>query len=378
MTASPGWVEVDTGAIAHNLQVVRAHLGERVALCAVLKGDAYGHGIDLVAPAIVASGVGIAGITANDEAQVLRASGFTGRILRLRCGLAEEVADGMDHGIEEWVGGHPHAHVVQDAAVRRGRRLRVHVSLNSTGLSRDGIEVGRTEGRRALRAIGRMPGLDVVGVSGHFPCEDVGDVAEGTRRFERESRAAAAMLGRPTATRHCATTFAALSVPASRFDLVRIGAALYGDSRLAGGRLRPAMRAVSRIAAINPYSAGGTAGYDRAHRIAADARLAVVPIGYADGYGRVLGQRAEVLVRGRRARVVDRLAMNTFLIDVSQVDGVHVGDEVVLYGVQDGDAITAAEVERVTGQIAADLYTNWGRSLPRRAVAAGRAAAVRG
>jgi alanine racemase len=131
------------------------------------------------------------------------------------------------------------------------------------------------------------------------------------------------------------------------------------------------MRVVTRVAALNDYPAGSTAGYGRAHRVRADARLAVVPLGYADGYHRVLGRRAEVLIRGRRARVVDRLAMNTFLVDVSAVAGAAIGDEVVVYGAQGDDAITSGEIERVTGEIAADLYTAWGRLLPRKpAVAA--------
>lgn len=379
MTSAAGWVEVDTRAVGHNLDVVLAHLAGGPTVCAVLKADAYGHGIDLVAPVVVAAGVGVVGVTANHEAGAVREAGFAGRILRLRPALADEIADGLAHGIEEWVGGAEHARVVQDAAAAHGRRIRAHVSLNSTGLSRDGIPLETGAGRQALAAIGRMPGLDVIGVCAHFPCEDVTDVAQGARAFAVEAAQAAEALtargGESHATRplafHCATTFAALAVPDSHFDMVRIGAALYGDSALLGGRLRPAMRVVTRIAALNDYPAGSTAGYGRAHRVRADARLAVVPLGYADGYHRVLGRRAEVLIRGRRARVVDRLAMNTFLVDVSAVAGAAIGDEVVVYGAQGDDAITSGEIERVTGEIAADLYTAWGRLLPRKpAVAA--------
>jgi alanine racemase len=379
MTSAAGWVEVDTRAVGHNLDVVLAHLAGGPTVCAVLKADAYGHGIDLVAPVVVAAGVGVVGVTANHEAGAVREAGFAGRILRLRPALADEIADGLAHGIEEWVGGAEHARVVQDAAAVHGRRIRAHVSLNSTGLSRDGIPLETGAGRQALAAIGRMPGLDVIGVCAHFPCEDVTDVAQGARAFAVEAAQAAEALtargGESHATRplafHCATTFAALAVPDSHFDMVRIGAALYGDSALLGGRLRPAMRVVTRVAALNDYPAGSTAGYGRAHRVRADARLAVVPLGYADGYHRVLGRRAEVLIRGRRARVVDRLAMNTFLVDVSAVAGAAIGDEVVVYGAQGDDAITSGEIERVTGEIAADLYTAWGRLLPRKpAVAA--------
>ncbi|MFH8252042.1 alanine racemase [Microbacterium sp. B2969] len=368
MTPAAGWVEVDTRAIAHNLDVVRAHLADGVELCAVLKADAYGHGVDLVAPVVIGAGVRTIGVTSNGEARMLRGAGFDGRILRLRPALAEEITDGASHAIEEWVGGEAHAKVVQDASATRGRRIPVHVALNSTGLSRDGIPLDTAAGRRAIEAIGRMPGLDVVGVCAHFPCEDVDDVERGARDFAAEAGLAVEALGVGDVGRHCATTFAALSVPDAQFDMVRIGAALYGDSALLGGRLRPAMRVVSRIAALNGYPAGATAGYGRAHRLATDARLGVVPLGYADGYRRGLGRRAEVLVRGRRAPVVDRLAMNTLLVDVSAIEDARIGDEVVVYGAQGSDAITSTEIERVTGEIAADLYTAWGRLLPRRSV----------
>lgn len=368
MTTAAGWVEIDTGAIAHNLDLVRTHLGEGVALCAVLKADAYGHGVDLVAPVLVAGRVGRLGITGNVEARAVRDAGFTGRLLRLRPALADEILDGAAYDIEEWLGGREHAEAVTDAASRLGRPVRVHVSLNSTGLSRDGIPVDTGVGRATIASLAGRTGLDIVGVAAHFPREDAVDVERGAAVFGRESAVAIELLGNRRLDRHCATTYAALSVPASRFDMVRIGAALYGDSPLLDGALRPAMRVLSRVAALNDYAAGGTAGYDRAYTLQRDARLAVIPVGYADGYHRALGQRAEVLIGGRRAPVVDRLAMNTLLVDVSDLPRTRVGDEVVLYGTQGGDAITSADIERVSGQIAADLYTAWGRLLPRRAV----------
>lgn len=264
MTGSPsaGWVEVDTAAIDHNIRTIRAELGRGAELCAVVKADGYGHGADLVAPLLIRDGVGVIGVTANEEAALVRSQGFTGRILRLRPGTRAEIDDALRHGVEEWVGGIEHARTVASVARARGRRIRAHLSLNSTGLSRDGLVAG--EGLRddaAVSAI-RDPFLQVVGVCSHFPCEDRADVRDGSARFEREAEEVIRLLapGTPRPQRHCATTFAALHETGSRFDMVRIGAALYGDTDALGGVLRPAMRLVSSVAAVNVYPAGSTVG----------------------------------------------------------------------------------------------------------------------
>ncbi|GAA1638700.1 alanine racemase [Microbacterium flavum] len=367
MSASPAWVEVDTAAVAHNLRAVRVALGPGTPLCAVVKADAYGHGTDLVVPVLIAHGVTCLGVTSNEEARTARGAGFHGRILRLRAALGEEVEDAAVLDIQEWVAGADHARVVAEAGDATGRRPRVHVSINATGISRDGIDLDVPDAAAQLTAIGADRRLSVVGVASHFPREDAEDVRTGARAFDAQSRLAGALLSTRPLERHCATSYAALTVPESRFDLVRIGAALYGDTSAAVPGLRPAMRLVSRIAAITSYPAGRSVGYDRTHVLDAPAHLAAVPLGYADGYQRALGGRAEVLVRGRRAPVVDRLAMNTLLVDVSAVGGAAIGDEVVLYGAQDAERITAADLERASGEIAANLYTSWGRLLPRRA-----------
>ena len=368
MTRGPGWIEVDVDAIVYNVATVLHELGP-TPLCGVVKADAYGHGVDLVLPVLMAAGVDMIGVTANEEAHSARRLGFRGRILRVRPALREEIEDAASARGEEWVGGLAHAREIDAAARMIGRRIPAHVSINATGLSRDGVDLGRAGGRDEVSAIGALPGLHPIGVCAHFPCEDERDVAEGAEAFGSQSAEAVALLGPDTGRRverHCATSFAALTVPASRFDRARVGAALYGDTSARPGLLRPALRLLSRVAAVNVYPKGSTVGYERTHRTTRTSRLAVVPLGYADGFHRVLGGRAEVLVGGRRAPVVDRHAMNTLIVDVTGHPGVQVGDEVVLAGAQGDDAITMQDLERASGQIAADLYTAWGRLLPRR------------
>ncbi|WP_447911750.1 alanine racemase [Microbacterium phyllosphaerae] len=370
-SSAAGWVEIDRNAITHNIRTIRAELGEEVGFCAVVKADAYGHGIDIVAPLLVAEGIAIVGVASNDDAAAVRAAGFVGRLMRVRPAGREEIDDGIRFGLEEWVGGVEHAGIVGVTAAARGVRIRVHLSLNSTGLGRDGIDLGEAGGLDAVTAVLADPHLEVVGLCSHFPCEDAADVAGGASRFDEETRVLlAGTHACDRIARHCATTFAALTVPESRFDLVRIGAGLYGDSDTVGGALRPAMRVVSRIAAINAYPRGSTVGYERWHRLDHDARLAVIPLGYADGIHRSLSATGEVLVRGRRAPIVDRIAMNSFLVDVSSIPRAAPGDEAVLFGRQGDEVIAPADVERSHGHIAADLYVAWGRLLPRRPVAA--------
>jgi alanine racemase len=367
MSTTPAWVEIDAGAIAHNLGLVRGELGSTTRLCGVVKADAYGHGISVVLPILMAAGVDAIGITSNTEAEEARRRGFSGRVIRLRAALREEVEDGGRFDIEEWVGGGEHARVVTAAARSLGRPVRVHLSLNSTGISRDGMDWNDAQSQRHLRRVAASPELTVVGICSHFPCEDAADVMAGAHVFRNQAGAAERLLGasRGLLEKHCATSYAALSVPDSRMDMVRIGAALYGDTSAAAPGLRPAMRLVSRIAAINAYPAGSTVGYDRAGRLDRAGKLAVVPLGYADGYPRVLGGRANALVRGAFVPVVDRLAMNSLIVDVTHVPSAGVGDEVVLYGRQGSAQIHSADIERASGTIAAAAYTAWGRLNPR-------------
>lgn len=375
-TTSPVWVEIDADAIAHNLRVVRGEIGAATRLCGVVKADAYGHGIPVVLPILIAAGIDTIGITSNAEAEEARHLGFSGRIIRLRAALRDEIQGAGRLHIEEWVGGGDHARVVIAAARALGRRIRVHVSLNSTGLSRDGMDWA--DAQPHLQRIAASREFSVVGICSHFPCEDADDVSAGTRAFRNQAGAAERALGAPRGRleKHCATSYAALTVPASRMDMVRIGAALYGDTSAALRDLLPSMRLVSRIAAINPYPPGSTVGYDRAARIDRASRLAVVPVGYADGYPRTLGGRARVLVRGAPAPVVDRLAMNSLVIDVTHVPLAQIGDEVVLYGRQGSAQIRSADIEQASGTIAAGAYTAWGRLNPRVVVGASEVVAT--
>jgi alanine racemase len=366
MIPTPGWVEIDLDAMEHNLEIVHGLFGPGTEVCAVLKADAYGHGIDHILPLVIERGFGAIGITGNEEALAARFLGFTGRILRMRPALAEEIDEALVHDVEEWIGGAEHAEAVARVGLQRGVRIPIHVSINATGLSRDGIELLRPAGADELRRVLAHPSLRVVGVSSHFPTDDPKDIAQGAAAFRVQS--AVVLRSLPSASRHgvqrhCASSFAALMLPDAHFDMVRIGAAIYGDTTARFPAFRPAFTLKSRVAAVNEYRAGSAVG--RSQRLERDATLAVVPVGYADGVHGSPGGPASVLIRGRRVPVVDQPAMNTLTIDVSGLDAVHPGEEVVLYGAQGDERISVADLGLANGHIAADLSSVWGRLHPR-------------
>lgn len=373
MTAGGARVEVDRAAIESNLRHVLAEMGGgSPEVCAVLKSDAYGHGIEHVLPLMLAAGVPAVGIVSNSEARLIRDLGFHGRILRVRAATPAEAREALPLAVEEWLGGAAHARALAGVAEAAGESIPVHLALNSTGLSKESLDLGASGAEAELAGIVASGGLDVRGIAAHFPREDARDVREGLSAFRADADRVLEALGPDRAAgvqRHCATSFAALEVPESRLELVRIGAALYGDSSAAAPWQRSAMRIVSEISTVCRYPAGRTVGYERRHRLDAETRIATVPLGYGDGIPRALGGRGRALVGGRHVPIVDHLAMNTLAIDVTDVPGAGPGDEVVLLGRQGDAELDGAALELASGQIAAATYTGLGRILPREPVA---------
>jgi alanine racemase len=367
-TESGAWVEIDREAISRNLQSVLSVLGSETTPCAVVKGNAYGHGIEHVLPILQAQGINIIGIADNLDARRVRSLGFTGRLLRVRTATAQEVIAAAGLGIEEMIGGLANARAMSKVAEQLGQRLRTHVVLNSTGLCRDGLDVSSSEGRLEAEELLRLPMLMPIGIASHFATQEVPDTVAMLEVFLREAAWLQTLVAERTLELHCGTTFAALSVPAARLDLVRIGGALFGETAALHPRVQRAMTLKSQVAAVNTYPAGAFVGYGRGHRLSVSSVLACIPIGYAGGYRRSFDGRGECLVRGRRARVLGKISMNTLVVDVTEIPDVSPGDEVVFFGRQGMEEITAADVELTSETPVLELCTLWGITNPRRGI----------
>jgi alanine racemase len=319
-------------------------------LCAVVKADGYGHGAVPAARAALAGGATWLAVAAAHEARELRDAGIDDVPILVLGALSPEeldVALAARADVAVW-----REEIVTAIAARGGGR--VHVKLDS-GMGR----LGTRDAGAALRVAALAdaePGVELVGAMTHFATADEpGDAFFGEQLARFTPWAEQVRAAHPQIVVHAANSAATLREPASHFDLVRTGVALYGldpfgeDPALR--ELRPALELSSWVAAVKPIAPGESAGYGR--RFVADrpTHLATVPIGYGDGFRRAFTNNADALVRGRRLPLVGTVSMDNVTLDAGPEPGAAVGDPVVLIGAQDGERITAEELARRIGTI---------------------------
>ena len=375
---SNAWLEVDSRGFASNIEELRRLVGDLAKVCVVVKADAYGHGLDLLMPTILRHRIPWLGVASTDEARVVRSHGFRGRILRLRVATADEVEDGMAYRVEEMIGSIDVAENAARIAKRRRSILPIHLAINSMGMSREGLDLRLEANRSDATRLLALPGLRLAGIMDHCPVNTVEEHRTGARRFMEDAGwvLGTAGVARDAVLLHCANSFASLNLPENRFDLMRVGRALYGH----GGSAFPGFKFFStfkaRIASVGTYPAGSTVSYERAFTLKRESRLANVPVGYSDGYRRVFSRTdrqaaegarpPEVLVHGHRAPVVGLVTMNVMIVDVTDIPAaVRAGDELVLFGRQGDQSIPIDELMGIAGTNPPDLYTLWGNSLPK-------------
>ncbi|MEK1942738.1 MAG: alanine racemase [Pseudomonas sp.] len=367
---SNSWVEINKAAFEHNIRALQTTLAGKSKICAVLKADAYGHGIGLLMPSVIKMGVPCVGIASNEEARVVRASGFTGQLVRVRTATLGELESALPYNIEELVGNLELATKANDIAGKAGRPLLIHIALNAGGMSRNGVDMSTGSGRLDAQSITTLPNIKVAGIMTHFAVEDAADVRKGLAIFNAEvaDLIQSSGLDRKAITVHAANSFATLEVPESRLDMVRTGGLLFGDTVPSYTQYQRVMQFKSQVASVNSYPKGNTVGYDRTYTLQRDSKLANIPVGYSDGYRRVFTNKGMVLIDGHRVPVVGKVSMNTVMVDVTDEPSIQAGDEVVLFGKQGNAEITQAEVEDINGALLADLYTVWGNSNPKRLI----------
>lgn len=358
----PTRAEVDLDAIAHNFQRMRDQAGGVAVLC-VVKADAYGHGVLPVARRLQREGAFGFGVALAEEAIELRDAGITARVLVLNGVHGAAHADIVARGLTPVVYELHEARAFAAAATER--RFAIHLKVD-TGMSRLGVPIARLES--FLDSLAELPQLEVEGVMTHLASADVDPEATARQlvAFERALGAIRARGHRPTLI-HAANSAATLRHPESRYDLVRPGLAIYGHpgALVPGLDLRLAMRLRSAVISLRDLEVGTGVGYCARFVAARPTRIATVPIGYGDGYFRSLGNRASVLVGGRRCPVVGSVSMDLVGIDVTDLPEVALGDEVVFLGAQGAECITVDELAEAAGTIPYEILTNVSRRVPR-------------
>ncbi|MFB6349699.1 alanine racemase [Moraxella sp. ZJ142] len=364
------WLEIDVQAFENNIIRLQNNLSDSTKICAIMKADAYGNGIDLLMPSIIKLNVPCIGIASNEEARVARAHGYQGTIMRVRMADMEEIKAALPYEMTELTGSLAHAKALNDLAASQGKSINVHLALNSGGMDRNGLDVGSEQGKRDALAITALPALHLTGIMTHYAFEDESYVRERLALFNEQTAwlIAAAKLDRSQLTLHTANSFATIAVPESHLDMVRPGGLIYGDTIDAKPAYQPIMSFKTKVASVQFYPAGTKVGYDGMHTLTRDSYLANLPFGYSDGYRRAFTNKGVVLIGGMRAPVLGKVSMNTTMVDVTDIinkTAINIGDEVVIYGRQGEGQISQAEIEDINDALLADLYTIWGNSNPR-------------
>ncbi len=345
---------INLGAFQHNLQAVRSYIGPGVRIMAVIKADGYGHGMQELAKAAEDFGVTDFGVARVHEGVELRLHQPSASILVFEVPRSDLLSAALQHRLELTTVSEETTSEIEDAARRTGIKARVHVKVD-TGMGRLGLPPAQAI--RVVEHVARSHWLDLAGVYSHFATSEDPD-----QRFAREQLSrfhevldAARRSGISIPLRHMANSGAIISLQESSLDLVRPGIMLYGYPPGAGMPERfpvlPVLSLVSRVAFVKTVPANTSISYGRRYYTRNTTRIATVPMGYADGYPRMLTGKASALVNGVRYPVVGTICMDQLMLDIGPESAVRAGDEVVLIGESGPERITAWDIANIIGSI---------------------------
>lgn len=360
------WLGVDLVGVAENVRAIRSALGPDVRLMAVVKADGYGHGAGAVAEACLQNGATALGVATVEEGVRLRRSGHTAPILILGIIPDAAYALALEHSLQLTVSSGRQIQVVEGVAKGLGKPAELHLKVN-TGMTRVGCE--SHEAGALVQYILHAADLRLVGLCSHLATADSSEEVDARRQIERFSTLASRLKsGVPGLICHLANSGAALHLPESHFDMVRVGLALYGHSPrpLEGSpvRLTPVVSVRARISQVKDVPQNTRVGYGLNWASEQATRLALVPVGYGDGLPRALSNCGQALVRGKICPMVGVISMDQTVLDVGRVP-VEPGEEVVLLGGQGDEAIDAASWAEASGTITYEILCGLGQRLPR-------------
>lgn len=363
------WTEISLENLEHNYRALRSGIAPDCRFMAVVKANAYGHGAVRVAQKLEELGVDMLAVAALDEALELRVCGIKLPILVLGVTPPEFADEVVTHDITQAVTDRETAQALSDAAVAAGVCAKIHLKVD-TGMSRLGVPGEETERAAGeLAELCAFPNLEAEGIFTHFARADE-DEAFTMLQFTRFLDVVENMeknYGITFQIRHCAASAAMLNYPCTHMDMVRPGIVLYGHyphpscEGLDGPGLLPMMTLKSRVVSVKDLPAGSPVSYGGTCVLERDSRIAVLPIGYADGLSRALSNRMEVLLHGKRVPVLGRICMDLCMVDVTDIPEVKAGSVATVFG----EALPLEEKAEAAGTIQYELLCAVSRRVPR-------------
>jgi len=342
----PTYAEVDLSAIAHNIQAIK----QRVApsqIMAVVKADAYGHGAVPVARVALENGATYLGVALVEEAIELRNQGFGEPILVFGGAFDEQLDDFLNYNLEITLYTRSTAQRLSQLAAQYNRQVLAHVKVD-TGMGRVGVPWQQVI--EFIQYVAELKNIRIQGLYTHFATSDERDKSYAQLQFSRFQQIISQLQQRDIAIplKHAANSGAILDLPETYLDLVRPGVMMYGyypsNETSESIPLRPAMTFKSRVSFIKSVPENFSVSYGRKFVTSKPTRIATIPVGYADGYNRLLSNQGLVTIKGKKFPVVGRVCMDLILADIGDAENIQVGDEVILFGSAAQNAFTVNEI----------------------------------
>lgn len=368
LTRRPTWVEVNLGNIAHNVGQIKKLVGEKVKIMAVVKADAYGHGANRVGKTALEAGADSLGVATLSEAIELRNCGLICPILVLGPTTPFQAEKFLKYDVTPTIFTQDMAEALSNWAQKYKKRLKVQIKID-TGMWRIGVHY--LKALSFIKEVMAFSALEVEGIFSHLATAYRQDKTYAHKQFERFAQVIEALKSEKIEIplKHIASSAAILDLPGMYLDMVRPGIILYGlfPSREVSHSLdlKPAMSFKTKIAYLKELPADEGISYGQTFIAKRETTVAVLPVGYADGYPRILSNKATVLVRGQRLPVVGTICMDVTMIDVGLLKDVQVGDEVLLFGQQEGNVLPVEEISDICQTINYETVSLISKRVPR-------------
>jgi alanine racemase len=368
------WAEVDADSLAANYHAIRSYIHKECKFMAIVKADAYGHGAPFAAKEFEKLGADYFAVSNMEEALQLRNSDITGPILILGYTPPEYAGEMIEKNITQTVLSLDYAGRLSETAAKSGGKLRVHIKID-TGMSRIGFlyhdSVNGAAGLTEIVKVSQMESLDLEGIFTHFAVSDEPELDFTKVQFNRFMEACGKLAenGVTFRLRHCCNSAGLLNFPQMQLDMVRPGIILYGLTPAAGMplpiKLYPVMKLKTVISQVKSLDAGTAVSYGMKYVTKSETRIATLPLGYADGFARSLSNNADVLIGGKRARVIGRVCMDQCMADVSEISDAAENSIVTVIGPDGEDMVTMEEVAAKMGTINYETACLIGKRVPR-------------
>lgn len=362
--------EINLDAIAYNIHQIKSQISKDTEIMAVVKADAYGHGAIEVSRILIENGVQRLAVAILDEGKQLRKSNIQVPILILGYTSLEQADEIVFYDFIQTVFSYDMAKAISDAAVRQNKTAAVHIKID-TGMGRIGLQPNQ-DSVYLIKEISRLPNLQIEGIFTHFSSADEKDPSFTELQFSRFTSFISQLEKEDIyiPVKHCSNSAGFIGYKNMHMDLIRPGIILYGlypseEVKKEIVHLKPAMTLKSQVVFIKEVEENVPISYSRKFITRRKTKVATIPVGYADGYSRQLSNKGRVLIRGQYAPIIGNICMDQFMVDVTDIPDVGVGDEVVLMGSQGEETIGAEEIARHIGTINYEVICMVGKRIPR-------------